>query len=607
MPMALKLPYPTNESQGATNTLRPRLTAADIVVFGGVLALLYILARLGAGVTAPFGEGTAPQISLDPTNLPYYAARSLLRMFAALGASLLFTLVYGYAAAKSRRLERVLIPLLDILQSVPVLGFLSITVTGFIALFPGSLLGLECASIFAIFTSQAWNMTFSFFSSLRTLPREMDEAARIFRLGNRQRFWKIEVPFATIGLVWNGMMSFGGGWFFLAASEAISVLNQRYTLPGVGSYLAGAVTAQDFGALGWALLTMIIMIVVVDQLFWRPLVAWSEKFKMEDTQSAEGSHSWVLDILRRSSLARLPGMGIRRFGDWLAALAALVPRKASTANTVGRADQEGQDGGRRQALLGAARANRDRIIDWLFYGALAIVAAWVLYNASVLIWTSVGPGGVLEVLGLGLLTLLRVVVLVALASIVWVPIGVWIGFNPRVSRVMQPIVQILASFPANFLFPFVTILLLNTGFPIDIGAVFLMSLGAQWYILFNTISGATSIPNDLREAARIFRVKGWQLWRTLIIPGIFGYWVTGGITAMGGAWNASIVAEIVGWGDKTLTAHGLGAYIAQATTVGDWPRIFLGVGVMSIYVVGINRLFWRRLYSLAETRFKLGN
>jgi NitT/TauT family transport system permease protein len=366
-------------------------------------------------------------------------------------------------------------------------------------------------------------------------------------------------------------------------------MNKSYTLPGVGSYVAMAVGAQDFGALGWALVTMIIMIVAVDQLFWRPLVAWSDKFKMEDTQSAEGNRSWVLGMLRRSGLAQWLGLGLHWIGD---GISKLVPRGSAS---------------RRQSRAMAVNTTRERAIDWFFYGVLAIGSAWVLYNAATMILASVGVGGVLEVLGLGLITLVRVVVLVALATLIWVPIGVWIGFNPRVSRFMQPIVQILASFPANFLFPFVTIALLATGFPIDIGAALLMSLGAQWYILFNTISGAMAIPNDLREAARIFRLRRWQLWRTLIIPGIFGYWVTGGITAMGGAWNASIVSEIVSWGKDTLTAHGLGAYIAAATTGGDWPRIFLGVGVMSLFVVGINRLFWRRLYLLAETRYKLGN
>ncbi len=581
----IKKPYPTPQSQGATNTLRPRFSFADIIVIAGVLALLYALARLGAGATAPFGPHNPPTVSLDPANLPYYAGRSLLRMFIALFLSVVFTLIYGFAAAKSRRLERILIPILDILQSIPVLAFLSVVITGFIALFPNSLLGLECASIFAIFTGQVWNMTFSFYSSLKTLPREIDEAAKVFRLSAWQRFWKVEVPASTIGLVWNGMMSFGGGWFFLAASEAISVLNQQYTLPGVGSYAAAAVAAQDGKSLGWAIMTMVILVVAVDQLFWRPVVAWSEKFKMEDTQSADVRHSWMLTIIRRSGLAEWVGMLIQRIGDHF-------PHRTRTSNQPSR------------TLV--VNPKRERIIDILFYGVAGIGIAWVLYSGITYIGSTVG-GDVGEVFGLGFLTLLRAIAIVIVASLIWVPIGVWIGFNPKISNFMQPIIQVLASFPANFIFPIVTIFFLNTGFPIDLGAILLMSLGTQWYILFNVISGAMAIPNDLREAARNFRVSGWQLWRQLIGPGIFGMWVTGGITAMGGAWNASIVAEVVSWGKDTLTAHGLGAYIAAATTNGDWPRIVLGVSVMSLYVVMINRLFWRRLYLLAETRFKIGN
>jgi NitT/TauT family transport system permease protein len=514
-------------------------------------------------------------------------------MFAALVFSFVFTLVYGYVAAKSRRLERVLIPLLDILQSVPVLGFLSVTITTFIALFPGSTLGLESASVFAIFTGQAWNMTFSFYTSLKTLPPELTEVATGYHLSRWQRFVKLELPAAIIPLSWNSMMSFGGGWFFLSVSETITVLNKSFTLPGVGSYLALAITEQNFGALAWALGTMIIMIVAVDQLFWRPLVAWSDKFKLETTRSADVPDSWVLALLRRSGLAGWVRIGFDRLADALSSLFRGVGQKRSKNLKL-------------QTSPETTTASGEVVLDLIFYGLLGVVLLIAGVSAFEFIAPVVGWDGFLEVLDLGLLTFLRVLAMLVISSLVWVPIGVWIGFNPKVSQALQPVIQVLASFPANFLFPFATIFFLRTGFPIDLGATALMSLGAQWYILFNIISGALAVPNDLREASRSLGLRGWQRWRRLILPGIFGAWVTGAITASGGAWNASIVAEVVTWGPDTLTAHGLGSYIAGATTAGNWPRIILGVGVMSLFVVALNRLFWQRLYRLAETRYKLG-
>jgi NitT/TauT family transport system permease protein len=564
----------------------------DLLLIGAVLALLYFLARLSAGVVAPFSDQNPPQVDLNPANLPYYAGRSLLRMFVALGISFLFTLGYGYAAAKSRRLERVLVPLLDILQSVPVLGFLSVTITTFIALFPGSTLGLESAAIFAIFTGQAWNMTFAFYSSLKTLPPELTEVATGYRLSRWQRFVKLELPAAVIPLSWNSMMSFGGGWFFLSVSETITVLNHSYTLPGVGSYLALAILRHDFGALAWALLTMIIMIVAVDQIFWRPIVAWSDKFKLETTRSADGGTSWVLALLRRSGLAAWARLGFARLNDGLTATFRILRPRTS----VNRAGLEAP----------SVNPRKEFLFDLAFYGLLSLVLLIAFFNAYDFIAPAVGWDGFLEVLGLGLLTFLRVLAMLVISTVVWVPVGVWIGFNPKIAGVLQPVIQVFASFPANFLFPFATIFFLRTAFPIDLGAMVLMSLGAQWYILFNVISGALAVPNDLREASRNLGLRGWQRWRRLILPGIFGAWVTGAITASGGAWNASIVAEVVTWGNATLQAQGLGAYITQATTSGDWPRIILGVGVMSLFVVALNRLFWHRLYRLAETRYKLG-
>jgi NitT/TauT family transport system permease protein len=558
---------------------------ADIAVILGTLVLLSLIARIGAGTLVSFQPpDIIPGIDLNPRHLPYYAGRSTLRMFIGLFCSTIFTLAYGYIAANSRRAERVMIPLLDILQSVPVLGFLSITVTGFIALFPGSLLGLEAASIFAIFTSQAWNMTFSFYQSLRTVPKELDEATTLYQLSRWQRFTKLEVPSSMIGLVWNGMMSFGGGWFFVAASEAISVLNQKYTLPGIGSYVAAAIAAQDLTALGWALLAIVIVIILVDQFFWRPLIAWSDKFRMEQSASAAAPESWVYDLLKTARIPRLIATALTPASETVNQfLSALTKPKSAPIVTLEQ------------------QKKSDRLYDLILLAIIGILVAWALH----FIFSTVGFGEVFKTLWLGILTLLRVTLLLLFATLVWTPVGVAIGFNPKLARLLQPVVQFLASFPANFIFPFATLFFIHTHISIDWGSILLMSLGAQWYILFNSIAGAQSIPTDLREMASDVGLKGWQRWQKLIIPGIFSAWVTGGVTASGGAWNASIVSEIVSWGQTTLTATGLGAYIANATAVGDWPRITLGISVMSLFVVGINRLLWRRLYHVAETKYHL--
>jgi len=558
---------------------------ADIAVILGTIVLLALVSRLGADMMVRFAPPeVSPEIDLDPRNLPYYAGRSTLRMFIALVFSTLFTLVYGYIAARSRRAEQVMIPLLDILQSVPVLGFLSITVTGFIALFPGSLLGLEAASIFAIFTSQVWNMTFSFYQSLRTVPQELMEAARLYRLSGWQRFTRLEVPSAMIGLVWNAMMSFGGGWFFVAASEAISVLNQEYTLPGIGSYVEKAIAEENLSALGWAILTIAIVILLVDQLFWRPIVAWSDKFRLEQSAAAAPPTSWVYDLLQA---ARIP----RTLGRLLQPLRELTKRVLS-ALTPPRAVYEESD---RPSERG------DRLFNLILLLIIGATIAWMLH----FILRTVGPAEVLKTFWLGLLTLLRVMTLMVIATIIWTPIGVAIGFNPKLARLLQPVVQFLASFPVNFIFPFATLFFIRTNISIEWGSILLMALGAQWYILFNSIAGAQTIPTDLREMADNMGLRGWQRWRKVIIPGIFSAWVTGGVTASGGAWNASIVSEVVSWGTSTLTATGLGAYITEATAIGDWPRITLGIAMMSLFVVGFNRLFWRRLYELAETKYHL--
>ena len=564
---------------------RHRFSAVDLVVGAAVLTLLYFLVRLGSDMNAAtLSAHVNSSVSTSAANLPYYAARSLLRMFIALGLSVLFTFVYGTAAARSRRARIVLIPMLDILQSVPILGFLTITVTFFVALFPGSVLGLECAAIFAIFTSQAWNMTFSFYHSLITQPAELDEAARMFRLTKWERFWHLDVPSSMIGLVWNGMMSFGGGWFFLAASEAITVFHHSYALPGVGSYVAASIAEGNLGHIGIAIGVMIVMVVGVNFVFWRPFVAWSEKFRVETSEAAEQPRSITLDVLRRSHIPALVSRPLKPIGRGL--------------------DRLTRPFGLAEYPLVTPQGRR-RAANIVFAIVVVAAVAFGAYSA----FTYLDAQGVLgqfpNCFKLGFYTFLRVVVLLIVATLIWVPIGVKIGMSPRLSRYAQPVVQVLASFPANFVFPFATVVFVAAGISLNIGGIFLMALGAQWYILFNVIAGASSIPTDLRELASQFRLPWRQRWRQLILPAIFPFFVTGAITASGGAWNAAIVAEVVSFGNHHLVASGLGAYITMAATSGSLAEVLTGVIVMSFYVVMVNGLVWRRLYGLAERRFSL--
>ncbi|MBX3010382.1 MAG: ABC transporter permease subunit [Caldilineaceae bacterium] len=568
-------------------TRRRSSLLADLLLILGTLAFLGLVARIGAGALVRFQPpALVPQISLDPVNLPYYVGRTVLRMFIALACSTLFAMVYGYLAAHSRRWEQLLVPLLDILQSVPVLGFLSITITGFMALFPGRLLGLEATSIFAIFTGQAWNMAFSFYESLRTVPKDLREAATIYKLSPWLNFRKIELPWAMISLIWNAMMSFGGGWFFVAASEAISVLNQHYTLPGIGSYVTVAIAASDMHALALAIVTMAVVIVLVDQLFWRPLTAWSHKFKYERSVSSETPTAWLLSLVNHSTLPRR--------------LNALVGPFTEAFHTRVEAGYYA----RQQAQI--LKKPEPRWVEPLYRTVLGLGLAGLLIAGLSFILSEVTVAEMGKVIWLGGATFLRVLALLLLSTLIWTPVGVAIGFHPRFARLAQPMVQFLSSFPANFLFPFATLFFIRAGIDINLGGMLLMALGAQWYILFNVIAGATRIPTELREMTMNMGLKPYHRWRELILPGIFPAWITGGITAAGGAWNASIVAEVVKWGDQTLVAQGLGAYIAQATSAGDWPRIALGVGVMSIFVVGLNSLLWRRLYRLAEAKYHIG-
>ncbi len=564
---------------------RLRFRPLDAVVGAGVFLLLYAVVRVGASAHVPIRPSQAVTIDTSPSRLPYYAARSLLRMFIALFFAYAFSLGYAYAAARSRRARTVLIPALDILQSVPVLGFLAITVTFFLALFPGSELGLEGAAIFAVFTSQAWNITFSFYHSLITQPGDLDEASRVMGLSRWKRFWSIDVPGGAIGLVWNGMMSFGGSWFFLTASELIIVGGHRYILPGVGSYVGLAVEQGRLGHVIWGIVTMIIMILAVNVLFWRPMVAYVERFRIEQTEASRRPRSLVLDALRRSSWPGLVGRGRR-------AIAQPINRLMAAATGVDDRSLVSHAARRRAADRAFAAVVVVVVLGYGLYSMLAYIAAG-----------QQGLGALGHAFSLGFLTFLRVAVVVAASSVIWLPVGVWIGFNPRVAQYLQPVVQIFASFPANFIFPFAIVVFLDTGLSLNYGSILLMALGTQWYVLFNVIAGASAVPSDLKEAMDNLGVHGWHRWRRMILPAVFPAYITGAITAAGGAWNASIVAEIVVYNRHVLVASGLGSYITQATARNDSHQIIAGILVMAVYVTGLNALLWRRLYALAESKY----
>ena len=546
-----------------------------------VLAVLFALAFGGSQMARPYELGEQLSISLDPWMLPYYLLRTTLRMFLALGASLVFSCVFAVLATRYRAAEKVLVPVLDILQSIPILGFLSITVTGFIALFPGNLLGVECAAIFAIFTSQAWNMAFSLYQSLRTVPAELREAASVFQLSAWHRFWRLELPFAMPGLLWNMMMSMSGGWFFVVASEAISVSNQNIKLPGVGSYIAMAIEARNLGAIGWAIGGMLIGITLYDQLFFRPLIAWADKFRFEEGSSEDAPHSWLLTWLRRTD----------RLQHFVAAFARLLERSL----VLFRRDHDGTS---IEARPRPPNTTVERVWDALVAAAVVLAAVWLVR----FVHAEVGWGEVAHVFVLGLYTMIRVLVLIALAAAVWVPVGIWIGMNPRWAGRLQGVAQFLAAFPANLMFPVAVLFIVRWHLNPNIWLAPLMVLGTQWYLLFNVIAGASSVPTELRYAARNLGLTGWLRWKRYLLPAVFPSFVTGAITASGGSWNASIVAEYVTWGDTTLQAAGLGSYIAHMTAIGDFPRIALGIGVMCVFVMGMNHFVWRRLYELAENR-----
>jgi NitT/TauT family transport system permease protein len=564
--------------------LRPNIW--DIVALILVTGAMVLIVYGGEQTTAPLSALDVAPVSLDPSNLPAYALRTTMRMLLAIVCSIIFTFIYAALAAKSRRAEMVLIPLLDILQSVPILGFLTFTVVFFMNLFPGRVFGAELACVFAIFTSQAWNMTFSMYQSMRNVPKDLEEASQSFHLSGWQRFWRLDVPFAMPGLIWNTMMSMSGGWFFVVASEAITVGNTTVTLPGIGSYVALGIQKQDLPAIGYAILTMLLVIIAYDQLLFRPVVAWADKFRFEQTSSGNAPSSWMLDLFRRTRALRALSLPFSALNKMISNLHIAIP---------------GQ-------LRIASRAQREpsRIVDALWLGFIVAstgYAAWRIYQY---LSATLSLSDVFSAIGYGLITLARVVVLIALATLIWVPIGVWIGLRPKLAERMQPLAQFLAAFPANLAFPVFVVVIVRYGLNANIWLSPLMILGTQWYILFNVIAGASAFPSDLREAASSLHLKGWRWWVKVVLPGIFPYYITGAITASGGSWNASIVAEVASWGNTHLSATGLGAYIANATENGDFPRVVLGIAIMCILVTLFNRLLWRPLYAFGERRLRLG-
>ena len=563
--------------------LRDVVTRWDVLAFIVVIGLVVFLGETSRGLFAPLSQLQLSPISLDPWHLPEYAARTTFRMFAALALSLLFTLTYATWAAKSERAGKLLVPILDILQSVPILGFISITVVFFMSLAPGRVLGAEFAAIFAIFTSQAWNMAFSFYQSLRTIPIELAEAAESFRLSPWMRFWQLEVPFAMPALIWNMMMSMSGGWFFVVASESISVGHTTVALPGIGSYIALAIEEKNLTAIGWAIATMLIVILLYDQLIFRPLVAWADRFRVEQEPGARVPDSWALTMMRRSRLIQ-------------AATLFFHSAVMLTSRAIKRRDDEP-----RQPVSDKPK----RSLDWLWVSLIIAAVVLGLWHIVAVLIKNTPLREALQVCGLAGITMVRVFVLIALASVIWVPIGVWVGMRPRATQIVQPIAQFMAAFPANLLFPIAVFGIVRWKLNPDIYLSPLMILGTQWYILFNVIAGASSIPAEMRYVADNFRIKGWLWWRKVALPAVLPFYVTGAITASGGSWNAAIVAELANWGNTQIEARGLGSYIAEATTAGDFHKIVLGIGTMSLFVVVINRLFWRPLYYYAERKYRL--
>ncbi|EDP47047.1 ABC transporter permease [Rickettsiella grylli] len=557
--------------------------AWDFVALIMVLGMLAAFVWAGKQITSPYHVGQPFALTLDPLQLPKYALFTVLRLFTAMAFSLLFTFTVGTLAAKNKRAARIIIPCIDILQSVPVIGLLSITIVGFITLFQGSRLGPEAAAIFAVFTAQVWNITLSFYQSLRSVPTELKEAADIFHLSSWQRFWRLDVPFSMPGLLWNIMMSMSASWIFLIASESISVNNQTIILPGIGSYLGLAINRASISGVIYTILTMFVVILLYDQLLFRPLLNWSKKFTFEQVSQEYVSRSWLTSLLQQTYILKYLGRFFGKLGDTIVNISFFKTKKE----------------------VSAKKSGSNKFIDFIWYSMTFVFVSLSLWLLLQFILKNLSLHELIHVFFLGCITALRIISIILIASIIWIPIGVFIGLNRRIAEWIQPIAQFFAAFPANVLFPIVVILILKYHLNFEIWSTPLLLLGTQWYILFNVIAGTAALPEDLKEVSSNFGVKGWQWWRRLILPGIFPHWITGTITAIGGGWNLTILTEIINWGSITLVSTGLGAYIAKSADAGDFPRIALGMAMMSLFVLVMNHLVWRPLYNLSQSRYRL--
>ena len=574
----------------------------DLIVLTIVFGVLAIIAWGAGQMITPYQLGQEIPISLELKFLPEYTIKTVLRMLIAMVFSLLFTFTVAPLAAKNRGASKIILSFIDIMQSIPVLGLLSITVVGFIKLFPNSMLGPESASIFAVFTAQVWNITMSLYQSLRTVPINLQEAASMYQLSSWQRFWCIEVPFGTQGLLWNCMMSMSAGWFFVVLSETIMVANQNIALPGIGSYISKAIAEENFIAIWYSIAAMFLVILLYDQLLFRPLLAWSNKFTIDVEENSPPNQSWFLNLLAKTLILKkieiifglLLDLFINRLNIILKKINILLQNKSINPDN---------------SLLHLTPHYKNfyKIFYKIFYllwrTLITFIVCCSLYFLTKFIIEAINLAEILYVFFLGFITAIKVVILIILASLIWIPIGVWIGLNKRASLILQPIIQCLAAFPANFFYPIVIILIMKYSLNKNIYTAPLMILGTQWYILFNVIAAMNAIPKEIFLTTQMLRLKGILWWKKVILPAIFPFYVTGAMTAAGGCWNASIVAEFVKWGDNTIISLGLGSYITEQTNSGDFRRLALGISIMCIYVMLFNKLVWRKLYQLASSRF----
>lgn len=558
---------------------RPVFTWGDLLAIAFVIVLLYLGVRLAFNAPSVI---QGPEINLSTNALPWYTLLSVGRMVVAYVLSMVFTLFYGRVAAYNPRAEKLLMPLLDVLQSVPILSFLPVVLLGLSAVMPEKI-AAELASIVLIFTSQVWNLTFAWYQSLTTIPVELREAASIFRLNTWMKFKHLELPFGMISLVWNSMMSWAGGWFFLMAAEAFTVGARDFRLPGLGTYLYEAAYQNNFGAIGWGLAALILTVVILDQLVWRPLIAWADRFKLEMTEADSPPTSWFFDLMSASQLLRSLGNRLRPFSE---AFDRFQLRRFPMFP-----EAEPKSGSTRWP---------EKVLTILFVLSLLyglVLSGQMLFSISFSEWIELGWGV--------LATSLRVALALLIALAWTIPLGVVIGTKPRWAKILQPVVQVTASVPATALFPVILLLVVNLPGGLNLGAILLMLMGTQWYLLFNVIAGASAIPQDLKYTSQLMQLKGWQRWRTLILPAIFPYLITGAITASGGAWNASIVAEYQVFGGEILSLTGIGSLIAKATAAGDYPLLLAATLAMILTVILVNRVVWRRLYKLAEEKYRM--